>query len=335
MKWGNPDLLVWLWLLFPAAWILFMLQRRRLRALEAWMAPEALARMAPAWKRKALTRRMLLWILGAGLLTTALARPQWGFHWEEVKRRGLDIIVVLDTSKSMLTRDIKPDRLTQAQWGIRDMVRRLNGDRVALVPFAGDSYLQCPLTIDYSAFLLTLDDVYAGMIPRGGTAIRHALEKGIASFEEGGNADKVLMLITDGDDHEGNPLELIDRLKEKNIRVYTIGVGTVEGDLVPTDDASAGSQFLKDRSGNAVKSALNERLLSELALSTGGAYIRAAPGDFGLDRLIDQELASLQREQGDARMVRNYEDRAGWFLAAAFLAFVLEASVSNRQRRAA
>ena len=138
----------------------------------------------PDWSRGRALIRQALWMAGMALLCMALARPQWGFHWEEVRHRGLDIMVVLDTSKSMLAEDIKPNRMQQAKWGIRDLVQMLKGDRIGLVTFAGNAFQQCPLTIDYAAFLLNLEDVYVGIIPHGGTAIELALRTAIDSFEE-------------------------------------------------------------------------------------------------------------------------------------------------------
>jgi Ca-activated chloride channel family protein len=271
--------------------------------------------------------------LAIALGMLALARPQWGFHWEEVKRRGLDIIVVLDTSKSMLAEDIKPNRLQQAKWGIRDLVYKLKGDRIGLVTFAGSSFLQCPLTIDYAAFLMTLDDVYPGIIPRGGTDIGNAIFKAIDSFEYDTQADRAIILVSDGEDHERVNGKLLETLKSRNIKVYAVGVGTQEGDLIPQVDRNGHPGFLKDQQQQVVKTALRESELSELALGTGGVYVRSAPGDFGLERIYDQGIDQLQRDEQESRMVKAYEDRFMWFLAAALAVLVIEALVSERTRK--
>jgi Ca-activated chloride channel family protein len=330
MKWGNPELLHLLWLLIPAAWLVFYLLRRRMDMLHRLAETGVLGQLAPGWRPERLRARLIAWLAAIALTLLALARPQWGFHWEEVKRRGLDILVVLDTSRSMLAEDIKPNRLQQAKWGIRDLVRKLRGDRIGLVPFAGSSFLQCPLTIDYAAFLLTLDDVYAGIIPRGGTEIRQALQTAIDSFETTTEADRAIILVTDGEDHEGNPLDLVEKLKAKKISVFAIGIGTLEGDLIP---AEAGSQsaFFKDHSGQAVKSNLREDVLEKLALSTGGAYVRTAPGDTGLERVFEEGLSKLKRDEADSRMVQAFEDRFGWFLGIALLLLAVEAVLTDRQ----
>jgi Ca-activated chloride channel homolog len=333
MRWGSPDLLNLLWLVPLLAWVVFFLLRRRERQLGSLVDAKVLPQLAPERHRPRIRSRNILWLAAVGLSLLALARPQWGFHWEEVRRRGLDILVVLDTSKSMLAEDIKPDRLQQAKWGIRDLLGKLRGDRIGVVAFAGSSFLQCPLTIDYAAFLMTLDDVYVGIIPRGGTAITQALRKAIESFEMKGEADRAIILITDGEDHEGNPLGLINDMKEKNIRVYAVGVGTLEGELIPANEENAGSGFIKDKQGNVVKSSLQESVLERLAIGSGGVYVRSAPGDFGLDRVFDKGIAELKRDERESKMAKVFEERFAWPLGLAFLLLGIEAVLGERARR--
>ncbi len=325
MNWGSPFWLYMLWLAPLLAWGLFLLERQRRRRLEKMASAQLLPLLIPRWNPRRPAQRLILWMAALILCLLALARPQWGFRWEEVRRRGLDIMVVLDTSRSMLTEDIKPNRLQQAKWGIRDLVRQLKGDRLGLVAFAGASFLQCPLTIDYAAFAMTLDDVHVGIIPRGGTAIAQALRKAMDSFETQGEADRAIILITDGEDHEGTPLTLADELKKKNIRVYGIGIGTLEGELVPEGQEAGQGAFFKDRSGQVVKSALQEDVLQKLALATGGAYVRSAPGDLGLERVFRESIAQLKRDEQDSRMAKIYEERFVWLIGAAFLLLLVEA----------
>ena len=337
MKWGHANVLLWLPALLPAAWLLLALLRRRRRALRRLFDPANVAEMAPDWLPSRAPARLGLRLAALLLMGVALARPQWGFHWEEARRQGLDIMVVLDTSRSMLVSDIKPNRLQQAQWGIRDLIRNLSGDRIGLVPFAGASILQCPLTVDYAAFLMTLDDVYAGIIPRGGTAIEQALRTAADAFfpaneaaHPDDGADRVILLITDGEDHEGNPLAVIPEFKEKGIRVYSIGIGTLEGELVPEAD---GGGFFKNRQGKIVKSALREDALQELALATGGTYVRSAAGDTGLERVFQESIQSLRRAERETRTTRVYQERFVWFALAALA--LLAAEALWRERRPA
>ncbi len=328
MNWGAPALLHLLWLWAALGLLLGWLARRRRRRLESLVDQAALPRLAPEWRAERARQRFFLWMAATGLLVLSLARPQWGSRWEEVKRRGLDILVALDTSRSMLAEDLKPSRLQQAKWGVRDLVRPLTGDRIGLVNFAGTSYLQCPLTIDYAAFLMTLDDAQVGSVPRGGTAIAEALRTSLEAFRKQSEGERILLLISDGEDHEGNPLGLLDELKQERIRVYAVGLGTLEGELLPAPTGEAG--FQKDQDGKVIKSSLHEDVLAKLAVETGGAYVRAVPGDSGLERLFQEHIKPLARREGDARLLKVFEDRAGWFLAAALFLLALEAGWSER-----
>jgi len=329
MTWGRADLLAWLAAGIPLAWGLAALLRRRARAVEKLASEETLEAMVPAWDPGAARRRFRWRCAALALVFAALARPQWGVHWEDVKRRGLDLAVVLDTSRSMDARDLKPSRLQQAKWGIRDLLRRLHGDRVALIPFAGSSVVQCPPTTDYAAFALTLDDVYCGLIPRGGTAIEQALRTAMDALPADGGADRAILLVTDGEDHEGNPLGLVDELKRRGIRVYGIGIGTLAGEMVP---GAEGEGYFKDRQGQVVQTVLHEDVLQRLSLETGGAYVRSAPGDTGLARLFEESLSSLERDERETRQAEVREERFPWALALAFACLAAESAVRGRKK---
>lgn len=333
IRWGAYYMLIAVWLIIPLAWLLFRLRRRKERQLERLIHPNVIPILAPTYNRLRTRTRNIFWLFAFLFALIALARPQWGFHWDEVRRRGLDIMIALDTSKSMLAEDIKPNRLQQAKWGIRDLLQKLHGDRVGLVTFAGSAFLQCPLSMDYAAFLMSLDDVYAGIIPRGGTAIGKAVEKAVESFEyDKSNADKVLILVTDGEDHEGDTARLIPECKKHGIRVFAVGVGTIEGDLIPLKDEQGHSGFVKDAEGKVIKSSLNESPLQQLAMDTGGIYVRSAPGDFGMERIYDRGIDQLQRDEQESRMMKIYEERFVWFLLSAFIMLTIEALFSLQKK---
>lgn len=327
MKFGSPEFIKWLLLIIPLAGLFIWMHRQRAARLAGLISSNVWKAVIPGHNAKRNGRRTTLRLLALFCIGLALTRPQWGTHWEEVKQRGLDIIVVLDTSKSMLAEDIKPTRLKQAQWAVRDFVKHLKGDRIGLVAFAGSSFLQCPVTIDYAAFTMMLDDLYVGIIPRGGTAIEQALKTAENSFDKETDADRVIILITDGEDHEGNPLKMADELKKQGIKLFSIGVGTLEGELVPTDKG-----YVKDEQGRVVKSALNEGLLEKLARETGGFYVRSAPGDFGLDRIYKLGISSLQRGEQETRMAKVYEEQFIWFAAAALLFLLFEALIAGKSK---
>ena len=331
MNWGAPDVLPWLWLLLPIAALVYWLQRMRLRRVEKLIAAGLWQNLSPGWLPRRLYGRLTLWLIALLLFGIGLARPQWGFAWREIKRTGLDIVVAVDASRSMLATDLKPNRLQQAKWGIRDMLAQLRGDRVGLVVFSGVSYLQCPLTADYAAVMMYVNDLNVGLVPRGGTAIAEALKTAANSFDEKSGADRLIVLITDGEDTLADPLELVPMLKEKNIKVFAIGVGSPEGELIPVTDEGGRENFLRDRSGNIVKSSLNENMLQRLALSTGGAYLRAAPGQFGFERLVQQEWSKLRPAEGETQRLKMWEDRAGWFIGAGLLFLAVEAVRRERK----
>jgi Ca-activated chloride channel family protein len=338
MQWGSADLVIYAPVLLGVLLLLTWMYRARKRRLQRLADADILPVLLRGWQPRRARRRFVLWLAAVALIAVALARPQWGFQWQEVRQRGLDILVVLDTSRSMLAEDLKPSRLQQAKWGIRDLVKKLKGDRAGLVAFAGSSFLQCPLTIDYSAFLMTLEDVRVGLIPRGGTAIGQALRTAVDSFDPGTEADRLILLITDGEDHEGRPDALVDELKKAGIRVFAIGVGSRDGELIPYTDDEGHTAFFKDRAGQVVKTALKEDVLERLALGTDGVYIRATPGDLGIDRLIQQEWPKFKRRETDSKMIRAYEDRFQWFLGIALVLLVIEAALREwnpRPREAA
>ncbi|MBN2161497.1 MAG: VWA domain-containing protein [Pontiellaceae bacterium] len=324
MKWHNPDILLWLTALIPLLIAASLLIRARTRRLTRLANPELWRVMMPGYSPRRQWVKNFIRAFAIALAILALARPQWGFRMEKVRQRGLSIIVALDTSKSMLAQDIKPNRLQQAKWGIRDLLGRLKGDRIGLVAFSGSAFLQCPTTIDYAAFAMMLDDVYAGIVPEGGTDLYNALNTAIDSFEksEESAADKVIILISDGEGHTGDPQELFPRLKEEGIRVFTIGVGTQTGELIQTSDG-----FVKDENGNVVKSSLNESVLKQIAIETDGFYVRSAPGDFGLERVYEQGLAQLQRDESEERISKIWTERFQGFLAASLLLIAVEAAI--------
>lgn len=332
IRWGAAWVLPWLWALVPLAGLLIFLVGRREKQLRLLLDEEAAALLAPE-RRRALTRvKTALWFAACALTLVALARPQWGIRWQEARQRGLDILVVLDTSNSMLAPDVNPNRLERAKRGVSDLLRKLEGDRIGLMAFAGSSFLVCPLTTDYAAFTMMLDDVGPGSIPRGGTAIAQALEAARDSFEQGGEADRVVVLITDGEDHEGDIDRAVGALAQARIRVFAIGVGTVGGELIPAGGAQDGP-FLRDRAGTVVRTTLRERTLEKIAVATGGMYVSSVGDDSGWQRVFDLGISKLKRDESASKLVKVYEDRFPWFLGAAVLVLSAEALIGERRRK--
>ncbi len=327
MKFGAPEFIKWLLLIIPLIALFIFMHRQRALRLARLISSTVWKNVIPGYSEKRNGRRTALRLLALLCIGLALTRPQWGSRWEEVKQRGLDIIVVLDTSKSMLAEDIKPNRLQQAKWAVRDFVKHMKGDRIGLVAFAGSSFLQCPVTVDYAAFTMTLDDLYAGIIPLGGTAIDQALKTASDSFDTKTEADRVIILITDGDDLKGEPMKMAEQLRQDHIKLFSVGVGTLAGELIPAQEG-----YVKNPQGQVVKSALNEVLLEKLASETGGFYVRSAPGDFGLDRIYKLGIAGLQRSEQETRLAKVYEERFVWFAAAALLLLLAEALAAGKTK---
>lgn len=332
MQFGNPSLF-WLLALVPllAVFLTWTFRARR-RALDRFAAPPLGENLAASVSRAARRWKAVLLVGGVFFAAIAMAGPRWGWEWRQVKRRGVDVFVVLDVSKSMLTEDVRPNRLTQAKFAVNDLLQKLEGDRAGLIAFAGTAFVQCPLTVDYEAFRLTLNDAGPSTIPRGGTAIGLAIRTALKAFEAGEGRDHAIVLITDGEDTDGDPLAAADEAAKNGVRIYAIGVGTSEGELIPVRADGGATEFLKDKEGKVVKSRLNEDVLRGIALKTEGIYVRSAAGDFGIDTIYDKGITQLHREEYEARLQKKYFERFQWPLGIAFALLLLESFVSDRRR---
>ena len=212
---------------------------------------------------------------------------------------------------------------------------KLNGsDHIGLIAFAGDAVVMCPLTYDYNGFLLSLDDISTESIPRGGTSMTQAIEESIKAYQGIGDSDKAVILVTDGEDQEGDVLKAARKAKEMGVRVFTVGVGTKEGDLIQVPNAEGQPEFLKDAGGNVVKSHLNENLLEQIAYTTNAAYVRSAGESFGLDYLYERQLSKLKKHDTQEKKANLYDERFQWPLTLAFGFLLVEAILLNRKRHA-
>jgi len=277
--------------------------------------------------------KVFLIVLAVFLSFFALMRPQWGFQWEEVKRRGLDILIAIDTSKSMLAEDVKPNRLERSKLAVKDLVKKLKGDRIGLIAFSGEAFLQCPLTVDYNGFMLSLDSLSVDAVSKGGTSILSAIREALKSYGGGLNKYKVLVLITDGENHKGDPVKAAQGAKKEGIKIFCIGIGTKEGELIPVFDEGGRKSFLKDRQGNFVKSRLDEVLLQKIALITTGGYVKAKGAEFGLDLIYEQKLSKMEKREFEGKMRKRYNERFQMPLFFAFLLLLIEPFISERKSR--
>lgn len=303
-------------------------ERRRKRLLaefaSAKLLPELSRTVSPA---KKFVKKTLL-ALGIFAVFAALARPQWGYHWAESKTRGIDIIFAIDTSKSMLAEDVKPSRLERAKLSVLDLLEVLDGDRIGIVAFSGQAFLQCPLTLDYDAFRLSLEALDTNVIQRGGTNIAAAISEADAAFEKTAN-HKIVVLISDGEELESSAVERAKQAAKDGVVIYTLGVGGAKGEPIPVRDAGGRLVQLRDENGKIVASRLNETVLSEIAKSTGGFYEPLSAN--GMDAIYENGLKKIPQRELSARMKQLAIERFQIPLAAAIILLALESLVGTRR----
>ena len=333
MVWRTPQLL-WLLCCVPlVAGLLVWALRRRRRALEQFAQASLLPVLTSDTAQRGHRWRAGLLVGALSLLLIALAGPRWGFEWEAVRREGADIVVALDTSRSMLATDVSPTRLERAKLALQDLVQQLQGDRIGLVAFAGSAFIQCPLTLDYGAFLESLRAVTVGIIPKGGTALGEAITTGLAAFENQPGQHHALLIITDGEDHDGQIRAASRQAAEKGIKIYTVGVGSPEGELIPLS-VDGRRSFLKDRQGQVVKSRLDTDTLQQIALTTGGAYVYDAGPSLGLGEIYTRYLSQLEKRDLTSTLERRYAERFQLPLALGLILLALEGCIRDRRSQA-
>lgn len=332
MQFAKPEILYWLWGIVLVAAFLFWAVKRKQNLLKRFASEDLLSEIAASFDAKRDTIKHCLLVLVFVLGVLALARPQWGFDWQEVKRQGLDIMVVIDTSRSMLTEDVKPNRLERTKLAVRDLLKKLKGDRVGLIAFSGKAFLVCPLTVDYNGVILSLGDLDTETIPQGGTNLSEAIQEVMQAYGQTPSPHKAAIILTDGENLQGDPVALAKKAREKGFKIYCVGIGTKEGELIRIPNALGEYEFLKDENGNFVKSRLNEKLLQEIALLTGGIYVRASGAQLGLDLIYDQELSKLEKREIESKMEKRFHERFQFPLSVAVLLLVLSTCMTTRRK---
>jgi len=332
MRFGS---LQWLWglLLIPVLLgYLVWAARQRARLAVRFAEPGLWKQLAGEFKSSATRWKPALLILAVALVIVGLAGPQWGARAVMLQRRGLDIVVALDVSRSMLAADVKPNRLERAKREISAVLDRLAGDRIGLVVFSGDAFVQCPLTLDAAAARMLLDATGINSGGRPGTAVSDAIETATGMYDESEKQFKVMILVTDGEGTEGDALAAAQTAAEQGIRIYTVGVGTPQGEPIPDYD-ERGNQigFKKDENGQVVLSKLDEVTLQKVALASQGRYFRAGPSQMELDALFE-ELSTLEKKEMEGRLFTEFEQRFHYFLLPAFLLLAIEMALPSRSR---
>jgi Ca-activated chloride channel family protein len=335
MTFAHPQFLTALVLVPMAALFLLWANKRRQRAL-ARLGDAALIRRLSAtvnWRGRRWQAALGLFALA--MLIIASARPQWGSEMQEIDQEGLQVMVALDVSHSMLAQDIQPTRIERAKLEVRDLARQLNGDEIGIVPFSGAAFVQVPLTSDYSTALSYLENAGPSLISRPGTVIGDAIRTATAAFDPKLASQKVLVVMTDGEDVESDPLAAAREATDQGVMIYTIGFGTSEGATVPdTDQSGSVLGFKEDAQGNPVISRMDEKTLQEIAAIGGGKYYPATADGSELTSLL-AEIDGLQKAQLQSRQAVQMIERYQIFLALALAALALAELIPDRVRQRA
>ncbi len=331
---GSTESLWLLWLV-PATLAFYVYAfRTKTRLLRRFASAEMLERLTAGVSRPRQYLKAALVLLGILAAVLSLAELKYGFAWEEVTREGVDIVVALDVSDSMLVEDAeqggKLPRLERAKREIADLLRLMEGDRIGLVAFAGTAFVECPLTLDYGAAAIFLDAIDTDLIPIKGTAVGDAIRTSVEAFEGSSHQSKAIILITDGEDHSGAALKAAEEAKVAGIRIFTIGIGRDEGSPIP----APGGGFRRDRRGEIILSKLDETTLQKIALNTSGRYVRSVTGDVDLEQIYSQGIkATLEDEELGSKRRQRWEERFQWILAVALIALMTEPLISERSRK--
>jgi Ca-activated chloride channel family protein len=332
IQFGAP-MMLWIALAAVPCVVLFFVWvwRRKQAAMNLFIPTRLFETLLVGYSAK--REKIRYGLLGTALILAllALTSPRWGYDWEEVRQKGLDVVVAVDTSRSMLAPDIAPNRLERARLACIDLMRAAKTDRLGLVAFAGSAFLQCPLTFDNEAFRLSLNALDTGIIPQGGSSLAEAIKTAQESFKQDEDNHKVLILITDGEDHEEGAVEAAKAAVKAGIKIYTIGAGTPNGELLSFKGANGKQDFIRDDAGNIVRSKLNEGLLREIATVGGGFYLPLS-GAKTMETLYQhpQGLGSLPKSDSQAKFVRRYQERYQWPLAFAFVLLLVEWVIQTR-----
>lgn len=331
LKFEHPEYLWGLLALPVMAIALSMLYRRQKSLLARVVSLSLLSELAPekSGGKKAIKYTFLL--LGTAFLLLAFANPQVGTRLEEIKREGIDLFVALDVSLSMKAEDIRPNRLDKAKRDVSNLFRKLQGDRVGMIVFAGDAFVQFPLTSDYSAADLFISAVDVDAVPVPGTMIGIAIEKALKSFSSDLPTQKAVFIVSDGENTEGNIIGAIEQANKDGVRIYCVGMGTTEGGPIPIYNAGGERvDYKRDRTGSIVLTKLDESTLQQISTATGGSYRRATSGGNEIDDIF-KELASLEKIEFGAKHVTGFESLYQYPLAFAFLFLMIEFMLSERR----
>ncbi len=330
-RFANPEYL-YLLLLLPVLIVLFIInQVRRRNSLKKLGESAVINRLLPEISRIRPVIKFTFLLLGISAVIIMLARPQFGSRLEEVKKQGVEVIIALDVSNSMLAEDIQPNRLTRAKQAISKLVDNLENDKIGLIVFAGDAYTQIPITTDYISAKMFLSTISPDMVPKQGTAIGAAINLAERSFSPGEGKSKAIIIITDGENHEDDPVSEAEAASKAGIVIHTIGIGSNEGVPIPVTIGGK-RDYLKDPDGATVITKLDEEILKKIAISAGGNYIRASNSNIGLDEIFS-DIRKMKKDELESTMYTEYNDQFQIFAAIALFFLILEIIIMDRKNR--
>ncbi|MBK8704532.1 MAG: VWA domain-containing protein [Saprospiraceae bacterium] len=322
----------YLLLALPVVALVFLWALRwKRRAIARFGNPDLVGRLMPGLSQFRVFAKVGLLLFAVALLTIALANPQWGVKREKVKRRGIDIFLAIDLSRSMLAQDLQPSRLARAQLFAGELLERLQGEQVGVIAFACNAQLQVPLTTDYSFAQLFLNSASTDMVASQGTAIGEAIDLAQKAFPEDNERHKALVILSDGEDHVGAAGDLASLAKDDGIIIFTIGVGTSDGEFIPIQRVT-GEDYLRDQTGNPVRSRLEPATLKEVAEKGGGAYFDLSAGTDAVMAALTERIDRIEKREYEARAFSEYESYFQYFVGLALLLLVAEFFTSYRKR---
>jgi len=329
-RFGNPEYL-YLLILIPILMLIFGLgQYYKKLALRKFGEMSVIEQLMPYISKSRPLIKFIFLTVAITAIIFALADPQFGSKLEKVKRKGAEIIIALDVSNSMLSEDIKPNRLERAKQAISKLVDNMENDRIGLIVFAGDSYIQVPVTSDYSAAKMFLSSINTNIVSKQGTAIGTAIDLGMNSFTPESEMERALIIITDGENHEDDAIKAAELANEKGITVHTIGMGSPKGAPIPLNKGYGQTVFQKDNKGNTVVSKLDQNLLTQIASAGGGVFIRANNSQTGLRALFD-EINKMEKKEVEERIYTEFEHRFQYLLGIALFFILLDVFVLERK----
>ncbi len=314
---------------FAGLLVLFLVWKKK--TLAKYGDWKVIRQLMPDYSLSKSILKFVIMMLAIASLIFALADPQTGSRLEKVKRKGIDLMICLDVSNSMMAQDIKPNRLERAKQSIVRLIDNLEGDRIGIIVFAGKAYTQLPITTDYAAAKMFTASINTNIVPTQGTAISEAIELAANSFGESKH-NKAIVVITDGEDHEGNVLEQAEAAVKKNITIYTIGMGLPEGAPIPIFSGDIQTGYRKDRDGQTIMSKLDETLLQRVAGIGKGMYVRATTSETGLKKIFD-DIGKIQKSEIEEKQFSDYEDRFQYFVALALFLLILDLFVFERKTK--